>query len=100
YVVDFAARNPHVKDYFRCTFAPDESFFHTIIGNSPFADRVRRSVLYRQYPPGFSHPAQITEKHVQWFESQESVWVEDEWGAGEVLFARKFSDRNLDVIDR
>jgi hypothetical protein len=101
YIVEFAAQNPHVKQYFQNTFAaPDEWFFHTILGNSPFQARCRRSLFYRDYPPNLSHPALLTEKHVQFFESQGRVWIEDEWGSGEVLFARKFSDQTLNVIDR
>jgi hypothetical protein len=100
YVLDFAVQNPHVVEYFRNAFSSDEMFFHTILGNSPFRPRARRTLLYRDYPPTLSHPALLTEKHVQFFESQERVWVEDEWGSGEVLFARKFSDQTLNLIDR
>jgi hypothetical protein len=100
YVVEFAAQNPHVEQYFQNTESSDEMFFHTILGNSPFRSRACRSLLYRDYPPTLSHPALLTDKHVQFFDSQERVWVEDEWGSGEVLFARKFSDQTLKVIDR
>lgn len=100
YVVEFAAQNPNVEQYFQNTSSSDEMFFHTILGNSPFRPRARRTLLYRDYPPTLSHPALLTEKHVQLFESQERVWVEDEWGSGEVLFARKFSDQTLNLIDR
>ena len=37
---------------------------------------------------------------MRFFESREKIWVEDEWGSGEVLFARKFSDESLDLVDR
>jgi hypothetical protein len=100
YVVEFAAQNSHVEQYFRNTESSDEMFFHTILGNSSFRHRARRSLLYRDYPHTLSHPALLTEKHVQFFNSQESVWVEDEWGSGEVLFARKFSDQTLELVDR
>lgn len=100
YVVEFSAQNPYVEQYFQNTESSDEMFFHTIFGNSPFRPRARRSLLYRDYPPTLSRPALLTDKHVQFFDSQERVWVEDEWGSGEVLFARKFSDQKLNVIDR
>jgi hypothetical protein len=98
--VEFSAQNPYVEQYFQNTESSDEMFFHTIFGNSPFRPRARRSLLYRDYPPTLSRPALLTDKHVQFFDSQERVWVEDEWGSGEVLFARKFSDQKLNVIDR
>ena len=37
YILDFTEENPQVRRYFQNTFAPEESFFHTILGNSPFA---------------------------------------------------------------
>ena len=101
YILEFSSQNPHVERYFQNTFsAPDEMFFHTIVGNSPFRHRCQRSLFYRDYPPNLSHPALLSERHVQYFESQERVLVDDEWGSGEVLFARKFSDQTLNVIDR
>ena len=42
----------------------------------------------------------LNDKHLRFFESQDKVLVEDEWGSGEVLFARKFSDDNLGLVDR
>jgi hypothetical protein len=101
YIVKFMTQNPHVEAFFQNTFsAPDEWFVHTILGNSSFRPRCRRTLCYRDYLPTMDHPALITEKHVRFFESQERVLVEDEWGPGEVLFARKFSDQTLHVIDQ
>lgn len=36
YILDFVKQNPTFTKYFQTAFAPDEYFFHTIIGNSPF----------------------------------------------------------------
>jgi hypothetical protein len=101
YIVRFAIQNPHIEAFFQNTFsAPDEWFFHTILGNSPFLPLCRRTLCYRDYASHLHHPALLDEKHVQFFDSQERVWVDDEWGPGEMLFARKFSDQTLHVIDR
>lgn len=100
HMVDFARCNPHLEKYFRNAFTSDEMFFHTILGNSPFRSRVRKSLTYIDWPTRGNHPATLGEEHLRFFESQERVWVEDEWGSGEVLFARKFSDDNLDLVDR
>jgi len=101
YIVKFTNQNPQVEAFFQNTFsAPDEWFFHTILGNSSFRPRCRRTLCYRDYPPHLHHPALLNEKHVRFFESQERVSAEDEWGPGEMLFARKFSDQTLHVIDR
>jgi hypothetical protein len=101
YLVEFALKNPHLEQYFQNTVTSDEMFFHTILGNSPFRTRCRRSLLYREYPPDVLHPALISDKHIQLFEAQDRVLVDDVWsGSGEILFARKFSDETLCVVDR
>jgi len=101
HILDFNATNPHVSNFFRHTHVPEESFFHTILGNSPFLPRMRRSLLYRDWPgTNAHHPETLTERHVKLFEEQEKVWGDDQFGSGEMLFARKFSDANLHVVDR
>jgi len=42
----------------------------------------------------------LNDSHLRFFEEQDKISVEDEFGSGEVLFARKFSDDNLALIDR
>jgi hypothetical protein len=99
-ILEFAARNPHVERYFRHTFTSDEMFFHTILGNSPLRPRVRRGLVYRDWPVPGAHPAMLTDAHITFFEEHEQVWLEDQFGSGEALFARKFSDERLDLLDR
>jgi hypothetical protein len=99
YLLDFIERNPHVTEYFQDTFAPDESFFHTILGNSHFASRIRRGLYYTEWTGG-AHPLIIGDRHIALFEAQERIILTDMYGTGEVLFARKFSDENLDLLQR
>jgi len=102
YILEFDARSPHIKQYFKDAFTSDEMYFHTILGNSPLKNRIRRSIAF--VDPNWSitgdlrHMVKI--EHIKYFESQQRTWTSDEWGAGEVLFARKFSDDTLDLIDR
>jgi hypothetical protein len=100
YLAEFVTSNPHVEEYFRKTLVPDESFFHTILGNSPLRPRIRRSFVYADWSTRGSHPAMLNEEHMRIFAAQEKVWVEDEWGPGEMLFARKFSDERLDLLQQ
>lgn len=109
YVVHFTENNPQVARFFRDTFAPEESFFHTIIGNSPLRDRVRGNLLFEDWtPPGGDPrravrgqlPQTLTGQHVACLETKEKVWLDDVYGRREALFARKFSDDNLDLVDR
>ena len=98
YILEFAVKNPSVCEYFRNTFTSDEMFFHTIIGNSSFATRVRKGLMYYDWATA-NHPGVISSKHLAIFEADEKV-VLDDFGPGEVLFARKFSDETLHLIDR
>ena len=100
YVLEFAFSNPHVEAYFRDTFVPEESFFQTILGNSPFARRIRKLFVYADWPSLGAHPAMLDDKHLRFFEAHEKVWIDDEWGSGEMLFARKFSDDDLRLVER
>ena len=101
YIVEFVAHNPHVGQYFENSNTSDEMYFHTILGNSPFLPRIRRDLVYVDWSQSRGdHPAEINEGHLKFFESRENIWVEDEWGSGEMLFARKFSDDRLDLVDR
>ena len=100
YILEFVARNQHVVDYFQNVFAPEETFFHTILGNSALRSRIRRNLLYEDWSVPGGHPAMITSQHVAFFETQEKVCVNDVYGPGELLFARKFSDDNVDLLQR
>ena len=99
FIMGFTQSNPRVADFFRDTFAPEESFFHTILGNSEFRSRVRGNVLYEDWSAAGSHPEMLNDRHVRFFESCQEVFDLQE-GPSELLFARKFSDENWDLLDR
>jgi hypothetical protein len=100
FILGFSDRNRHVERYFQHSFASDESFFHTILGNSEFKTRIRRSLHYTDWASQGSHPAMINDRHVAFWETQKKILVSDMYGSGEVLFARKFADRDLKLLDR
>jgi hypothetical protein len=99
YICDFVERRPEIGRFFENTFAPEESFFHTIIGNSPFRANVRRNLVYEDWSSRGAHPAMISETHAGQFGKRDTVSQTDAYGAGEVLFARKLSDDRLDLVD-
>jgi hypothetical protein len=100
YITDFVRKRADVVNFFTHVEVPDETFLHTIIANSPFAKNARRNILYRDWSMGGPHPAMIAEKHVTYFEAAEKVILTDAFGTGEVLFARKFGDDNLALVER
>ena len=100
YAGDFAASHPRVVAFFKNTFAPEEAFFHTILGNSPFRSRMRRNLLFEDWTTPGGHPQMISEQHLASFSARDKVMVDDVFGPGEALFARKFSDDDLGLIQR
>jgi hypothetical protein len=99
FILRFAEENPQVEEFFTDSFAPEESFFHTIIGNSGFCPRVRGNLVYEDWSEGGSHPKLIAEEHIAQFESRDRMFDLSE-GPSELLFARKFSDDNIERVDR
>jgi hypothetical protein len=99
YITEFVQSNESLSRFFRNTCCPDEMFFHTILGNSLFRSRVRRNFTYLHWPAE-QRPIFLNSAHVERIESWDRPWIDDEWGSGEALFARKFSDDNLKLLDR
>lgn len=116
YIIDFIENNPRYCNYFENVFAPDEIFFHTILGNSFFKSRICRHLTYEDWSVAAAggekysflerlsnkggHPAVLDYRHLSLFEEKEKFIVDDIYGAGEMLFARKFDDNSLDLVSR
>ena len=100
YILRFASSEKAVMKFFRNTICPDETVFQTILGNSPFRNRVRRNLTYTDWSAGGASPATITAAHLDYFESSERVLLCDGYGEGEALFARKFSEPSSGLVSR
>lgn len=116
YVIGFVENNQRYCNYFENVFAPDEMFFHTILGNSLFKNRIYRHLTYEDWSVAAAgagnysflerlsnkggHPALLDNRHLKLFEEKEKFIVDDIYGAGEILFARKFDDGRLDLVNR
>jgi hypothetical protein len=144
YVLRFTEANPHIERFFRDTYAPEETFIQTILGNSPLTHRVRGNLLFEDWADGITTcpdsamsvtrgagfrrhrpsfltspdaliarlsgrkppeaayigPRMLTRQHMQFFEAQDHVWLNDVYGRREALFARKFSDDTLGLTDQ
>jgi hypothetical protein len=92
YVVDYARRNPEYVAFFRRVRVPDEIFFHTIVMNSPFRDRISDALRYIAWDADSDNPRILTMADFDTFMDSSS------------LFARKFDpavdSKVLDRIDR
>jgi len=100
YVLDFIAREAAFVRFYRNTWFPDEGMIHTIIGNSPFAGRVRRNLTYTDWTARGAHPAPIGPGHIRRFIEDPALVSDDRYGPGEVFFARKFSDQTAQLVEQ
>ena len=94
HVLDTLDRQPAIERYFRRTFLPDETFYQTIVGSSPFADAVDQD--FRRYVD-WTNP-NPTPPRILVMEDFDKV------AASTALFARKMdpvrSEELLTRIDR
>ena len=96
YILDTLSDSQYIP-FFKYSLIPDEAFFHTIIGNSPFLDQVANSLTFTHWTEKYS-PLMINEEHLEIFKR-----LKEEPDAEPQVFARKFDKDNrhlLDVIDR
>ncbi len=98
-ILQFQYAYPHIFEFYKNTLFPDEGFFQTIIANTATATPARRSLSYADWSQKRASPEEISEQHLE-FLAQQHVCVNDEFGQGEILFARKFSDQRPDITDQ
>ena len=100
YIIDYLQKHPGLPKFFANTHASDETLIHTILGNSSFKDRVRRHLVFEDWLSPAAHPEMINARHLEYFESQNKVAPQDLHGPGELLFARKFSDEDFQMVEK
>jgi hypothetical protein len=90
YVREFMAANAAYRRFFRSVLVPDESFFQTILPNSPWRDRtVEDDLRYVDWTAGGHHPAVLTVSDLP------------KLAASDALVARKFDEEvDSQVLDR
>ncbi|ANQ50230.1 beta-1,6-N-acetylglucosaminyltransferase [Flammeovirga sp. MY04] len=66
------------------SFLPDEFYFQTILSNSIFKSRIRKTVTYTQWIHGNKHPELMSDKHIDIINNSSS-------NKDHYLFARKFN---------
>ncbi|MFO7976659.1 MAG: hypothetical protein R6V12_18735, partial [Candidatus Hydrogenedentota bacterium] len=98
YMLGFASNRVEFMRFFRHVVVPDVSFFQTIIGNSPFASRIRRNLTKTWWNSGASSPSILDREKVLQLTGREPLILEDSYGSGEVLFARKFPDDSAALV--
>jgi hypothetical protein len=70
YILDFVESHPKYVRYFQNTFIPEEMFFHTILGNSIYKDKLQGNLLFTDWSNGGAHPAVIGDHHLDIFSKE------------------------------
>jgi len=86
YILSYIDSHPEVVRFFRYTSIPDETFFHTIIANSKFADTLS---------PGFEQGTVAGNHYIRWHRGKPCVLNADAFEAligSDACFARKLND--------
>jgi hypothetical protein len=96
HILSYLEDHEHFRRFFQTCFAPDESMFQTILGNSHFRDACVGNITFTDWS-GPVAPAPITMEHVALLEQRTTF--ESPYGPLTPCFARKFSDASGDVVD-
>lgn len=97
YILKTVREDKRYTQFFKYTLVPDEAFFQTIIGNSPFKDRTKASLTYTDWEVD-NPPATIEERHVDFL--KKNIEFNDEYGQRFPYFARKFDDDSKYLLEK
>lgn len=100
YLVEFDKINSKIRGFFEKSFAPEESYFHTILGNSRFAPKIQANVMYEDWREQRAHPKPLDAPHLAALEQERENRDPDRRRSSEFLFARKFSDERLELTSQ
>ena len=95
YILETVEKDKRYIRFFRQTLVPDEAFFQTIIGNSPFLQQTKSSLTYTDWDVP-NPPATIKEKHIEFLKTH--IEFNDEYGQRFPYFARKFDDNDGELL--
>lgn len=97
YILETIEKDKRYVDFFRHTLVPDEAFFQTIIGNSPFYEQTAASLTYTDWKVPVP-PATIEERHVEFLKTH--IEFNDEYGQRFPYFARKLNDESEKILEK
>jgi len=95
YILKTVKEDKRYIRFFKHTLVPDEAFFQTIIGNSPFLQDTASSLTYTDWEVT-NPPATINERHIEFLKTHAEF--NDEYGQRFPYLARKFNDGNEDIL--
>jgi hypothetical protein len=93
YILEYVRENPRYVSFFRTALVPEEMFFHTIVGNSPFAADIRHTPTYMDWDHSSPSPPLIDKEHLPRLAPDASPPLDR-------LFARKFNGSSSALLDQ
>ena len=100
YILDYVSTHPRYVKFFRTALVPEEMFFATIVGNSPFAADIRGTLTYMDWDHSSASPPRITSGHLPRFAPGVGQPHPISGRSYERLFARKFDEGSTEILDR
>lgn len=103
HILEFVQANPAFLRFCRHTDCPDEHFLQTILWNSSFRQTLRPSITYTEWKPGSHSPETMSQRHIDLFNAARVMNAEHHNSplpAEEVLFARKFDEKQWDLVEQ
>ncbi|NDV78057.1 beta-1,6-N-acetylglucosaminyltransferase [Dysgonomonas sp. 511] len=97
YILKTVQEDNRYTRFFKHTLVPDEAFFQTIIGNSPFMKDTAASLTYTDWNVPVP-PATIEERHIEYLKTH--IEFDDEYGKRFPYFARKFNDDSEGLLEK
>jgi hypothetical protein len=95
-VLDQIDNNKDYISFFQTCWAPDEAFFQTIIGNSPFFRKCQPNLTYVDWN-SVPSPALINQKHIELF--KKNLEFDKGYGIYTPFLARKFDNNSTNIIE-
>jgi hypothetical protein len=96
YVLEQIDSNKDLINFYRTSLCPDESFFQTIIGNSPFFIKCKTNLTFTDWSSNPA-PALINQNHIELFKKQTEF--KGPYGTYIPFFARKFDDTSTNTLE-
>ncbi len=99
WMLDYVRAHPRFVGFFRTAQVPEEMFFATLVGLSPFAGSVRGTLTYMDWNHSSASPPIITVGHLPLLAPGATHANPASGRSYERLFARKFDDDSGPVLD-
>jgi hypothetical protein len=99
HILDFLDTHTEFTEFFRHTICPDESCFHTILGNSLYAAGIRPCLTYTDWSSQRHRPEPLTMAHAEFLmHSPVHAPSKGDPDVQPYLFARKFVPESRELL--